>query len=246
MKVAICDDEMLCQKRVLDVATDYAEERKDTDIAIEMFSDPMALLRSAHENGGYDIYILDIVMPGMNGIKLGQALRNEGFDGKIIYLTSSEEYALDSFRVRAFDYMLKPVEKKMFYSVMDEAIASIYVKKDRVLVVKSKDNTARITFDSIQYAELKGRAVVYHLTDGKTVESTTLRTAFTEAVGELISDKRFVLCGASMAVNMHYVMMVETEAIVFANNERVLLGKKACRELRTAWNVYWITEGGGK
>lgn len=244
MRVAICDDEAVCIARALDIATDYAEERKDKDIVFETFSEAETLLKATRENGSYDIYILDIVMPGMNGITLGQALRNEGVDSKIIYLTSSEEYALESFRVRAFDYILKPIEKQTFYTVMDEVISSINIKKDKALIVKTKYNNARITYDSILYAELKGRAIVYHLVDGKTVEANTLRTTFSVAVKDLLDDKRFVLCGASMAANMHHITMVENEGIVFMDTIRVFLGKKACRELRTAWNIYWLTEGG--
>ena len=245
MKVAICDDESLCRGKVLDIAADYAEERQDKDIRFEVFSQPETLLDAVRAGGSFDIYILDIVMPGMNGIQLGQALRSAGVDSKIIYLTSSSEYALASFRVRAFDYLLKPIDRKAFYAVMDEAISSISIKKDKVLVVKTKESNARITFDSILYAERSGRAVIYHLVGGRTVESTTLRTTFTDAVRELLADKRFVLCGASMAANMHYITTVESEGVIFTDSCRVHLGKKACRELRTTWSNYWITEAGG-
>ena len=246
MRVAICDDEKICRAQVLDIATDYSEERRDKDVEFFMFEYSEALFKDTLEKGSYDIYILDIVMPGMNGIELGKALRNEGVESKIIYLTSSEEYALESFRVRAFDYILKPIKKQDFYTVMDEAISSIHIKKDKGIIVKTKEHSARITFDSILYAELKGRAIIYHLVDGKTVESTTIRTNFTEAVSGLLGDKRFTPCGASMVANMHHITKVENEGFVFKDNHRVFLGKKACRELRTAWNVYWITEGEGK
>lgn len=244
MKIAICDDEAVCRAQLLDIATDYAEERQDAEVVFEYFSDPEELLKATQEGGSFDIYILDIVMPGMNGIQLGQALRRSGADGKIIYLTASQEYALDSFRVRAFDYLLKPIDKATFYTVLDEAVSSINIKKDRVLVVKTRDNSTRVTFDSILYAMLDGRSIEYHLVGGKTVESTTLRTTFTDAVSELLRDKRFTLCGASMAVNMHHITAVESEGVVFLENERVLLGKKACRELRTKWSNYWINEEG--
>ena len=158
MRVAICDDDNFCRAQVLDIATDYAEERKDKDVVFELFSEPEALLRATRENGNFDIYILDIVMPGMNGIELGQALRDDGVDSKIIYLTSSEEYAIDSFKIRAFHYLLKPIEREVFYAALDEAISSISIKKDRGLIVKTKENSARITFDSIIYAELSKRA----------------------------------------------------------------------------------------
>lgn len=244
MKVAICDDEKTCRAQVLDIATDYAEQRKDKHVVFDVFCQPEALLDAVHQNNIYDIYILDIVMPGMNGIALGKALREAGVEGKIIYLTSSEEYALDSFKVRAFHYLLKPIEHNSFFEVMDEAVSSILLKKDKSLIIKTRENNARVTFDSILYASLAGRSVIYYLTDGQTVESTTLRTSFTESMQELLADKRFALCGASMVANMHHITMVENEGVVFMNTVRVFLGKKACRELRSAWNAYWLTGEG--
>lgn len=244
MKIAICDDDSSCRTKVLDIIADYAEARKDADILFEVFSDPQALLRAVRAENAFDIYLLDIVMPGMNGIDLGYALRADGAEGKIIYLSSSEEYALASFRVRAFDYILKPVEKAALWEALDRAIAAVPEKKSKVLIVKTKDSTARIAYDSVLYGELKRRAVTYHLVNGAAVESTTLRIPFTEAVSSLLSDPRFVLCGASMVVNMHYVTMVENEAIVFTDETRAFLGVKACRKLRADWNAYWITREG--
>ncbi len=246
MRVAICDDDIICRAQVLDIATDYAEERRDKDIIFELYSDPEKLLKDTRSGKSFDIFVLDIVMPGMNGIELGQALRNDGCESKIIYLTSSSEFAVDSFKIRAFHYLLKPVEKSSFYDAMDEAISSLSIKRDKGLIVKTKENSARITFDSILYAELSKRAIVYHLAGDRTVESTSLRTTFTKAVEELLADKRFSLCGAGMVVNMHHITKVESEGIIFMDTRKVFLGKKACRELRSAWNEYWICEEGGK
>ena len=226
MKIAICDDEASCRAQIYDLLCDYVEDRKDKEIQVELFTSPEALLRTVQEGSIFDIVILDIVMPGMNGIQLGQALRNESIDQKIVYLTSSEEYALDSFRVRAFDYLLKPVEKKTLFPVLDEAISSIHIKKDKSLIIKTKETNARVTFDSILYAELANRAIVYHLIGGKTVESTTLRTTISEAMQELLTDRRFLLCGTSTLVNLHHITMVENESIVFQDTLRVFLNKK--------------------
>lgn len=244
MRIALCDDEARFRGQIFSIVSEYAEERRDKDISFEVFSDAESLLSSVRQKGGFDIYILDIVMPGMSGIALGAALREHTSEGKIIYLTSSAEYALDSFRVRAFDYILKPPTKEQVFAVLDEAISSIHIKKDKVLVIKTKEGNSRITFDSVLYAELKGRSAVYHLADGKTVVSTTLRIPFPEAVGELLGDSRFALCGASMVVNLHHVTSVETEGLLFSDTERVFLGKKACRELRSIWSNYWINEEG--
>lgn len=246
MKIAICDDSSLFRTQVLGMASDYAEERKDTAVTVQAFSDGESLLRAVRETGGFDVYLLDIVMPGMDGIELGQALRQTGTAGKLVYLTSSEEFALASYRVRAFDYLIKPIRRETLFAVLDEAIGSIPVKPDKVLIVKTKETNTRISFDSILYAELRKRAIVYHLAGGNTVTSTTLRTTFSEAVAELLADSRFVLCGASMAANMHHITMVESEAVIFMDADTVFLGKRACRKLRGDWNNYWITREGAE
>ena len=167
MRVAICDDNSASRGLVLDIATDYSEERKDTNFVFETFLDPRDLLNAVIGGTVFDIFFLDIVMPEMNGIALGKALRNNGAGGKIVYLTSSEEYALDSFRVRAFDYLIKPITKDVFYGVMDELVSSINIKTDRVLVIKTKEGNTRISFDNLMFAELSKRAISYHLKSDK-------------------------------------------------------------------------------
>ena len=244
MKIAVCDDRAECLTQVNEIAGDYIAQRKGTQLTLTSFSDPYDLLESADEVGGYDIYILDIVMPGMTGIQLGVKLRNAGHDGKIIYLTSSEEYAIESFKVKAFDYIMKPISKEVFFKTMDEAIAALAIKRNKAAVVKTKDAAVRVKYEDILYVELNKRVLAYHVKDGKTVESTYIRSAFSEAVAELLTDRRFTPCGASMAVNLDHVSAVAMETVNFDNGESLLLSKKICRELRSAWNHYWTSQEG--
>ena len=83
MRIAICDDEAICLSQVAAVADEY---NKDKGISFDTFSHPEDLLEAAEKIGGYDIYILDVIMPSLNGIELGLKLRDAGYDGKIIYL----------------------------------------------------------------------------------------------------------------------------------------------------------------
>lgn len=244
MRIAICDDEQICLSQVSAIAKEYEQKRNDRLVVFEIFSHPEDLLEAAEKIGGYDIYILDVIMPSMNGIELGVKLRDAGYDGKIIYLTSSEEYSLDAFRVRAFDYIIKPIAKEVFYKAVDEAVASISEKKDKILLVKTKDRSVKLTFESIMYAELTKRAACYYLVGGRTVESLTLRTTFSEAMADLVADKRFMMTGQSMVVNLDHVTEIEADAVVFGSTYRALLGEKNCRKLRTVWSKYLFDEEG--
>lgn len=242
MKIALCDDEEKILKHSMELVNAYAAQRPEHAITVFGFSHPEDLLQATEKNGGFDMYILDVVMPGMTGIRLGELLREANDDGKIIYLTSSEEYALDSFRVKAFQYLIKPLRQEALFEVLDDAITAITAKRDKSILVKTKDRSIKLTFHSIVYAELSKRAIRFHLLGGKTVETLSLRTNFSDAIRELLSDSRFALCGAGMAVNMHHIAEIENEAVVFTSGEKIFSGKKACRELRGVWSDFLFSE----
>jgi len=246
VNIAICDDEALCREEVLAITREYSEQHIGQHIDAAAFAHAEDLLEAAKKIGGFDVYILDIVMPYMDGITLGVELRKRGYDGKIIYLTSSEEYAIDSFKAKPFHYILKPFEKAMLYATLDEALESVFMQKCRSIIVRTQEGSIKVNLDSILWAELNRRTVVYHLNGGKTVESVQIRTTFAEAVQELTADQRFALCGAGMAANLQHITAVENEALVFKNTFRAWLGKKACREIRSVWYDYTFDGEGSK
>ena len=244
MKIAIVDDEPLYLEQVVAIAKEYEKERTDKKIVFDIFSHPEDLLESSYRLGGYDIYVLDVIMPGMDGIELGKKLREANYDGKIVYLTSSPEFAYDSFSVKAFNYILKPAKKDVFFHTIDEAIASISDKKDKALIIKTKEKSTKINFDSIMYAELANRAITYYLVGGKKIESTTVRSSFSESVAELLTDKRFIACSQSMVVNLDHITEVENDTVFFGNTYKTSLGEKNCRKLRNVWSNYLFEQEG--
>ena len=242
MKIAICDDDSLYSTQILEYANIYATQKPDVHLTFSVFRQAEDLIEATQRIGGFDVYILDIVMPEINGIELGVELRKLGCDGKIIYLTSSKEFAVDSYKVKAFNYILKPVLYTDFASALDEAVNSLLSKKEKSIIVKSKENSTRINIDSIMYAQLLRRRIFYYISTGETVESTHLRTTFSEAIQELLRDTRFVLCGKSMAVNLQHISKVGTDQIVFKSSNKIFLNNKMCRELRSIWTDYWLNK----
>lgn len=108
MKIAICDDDAYFREQIEGLVQKYISG--DLKKTVSVFSHAEELLEDVNKNGGFDIYLLDIVMPAMNGIDLGKELRKNGQDGKIIYLTSSAEFAIDSYEAEASSYILKPID----------------------------------------------------------------------------------------------------------------------------------------
>lgn len=244
MNIAVCDDSVLFRQQILDFLKAYSLQNGEQSIFVSAFSNAEDLLDSVKKNADYQICLLDIIMPGMNGIELGKSLREIGFDGKIIYLTSSEEFAVDSYKVKAFNYILKPFSKEDFLLAFDEAVKSFSSGSEKSLVVKTKQGPVKIVLGNIMYAELSHRNIVYHLTGGKIIESVSLRTTFAEATQELIHDSRFALCGAGMIVNLYHITAVEVESLIFCDTYKIFPSKKSCREIRSLWADYLFSKEG--
>ena len=103
---------------------------------LSVFSSGLELLSAAEEER-FDLYVLDVVMPGLSGIDLGLKLRELGSYGAIVYLSISPEYAVDSYAARAFYYLMKPVESAKLFHVLDQAAASLEKRRASCVTVKT-------------------------------------------------------------------------------------------------------------
>lgn len=113
MKIAICDDDKTEQLQILELLEGYFKGRKNKP-AIKTFSSSIELASIARYEQ-FDLYLLDVIMPILNGIELAKEIR--GFDkaSDIIFLTSSPEFAVESYTVKASNYLVKPIQKAAFF-----------------------------------------------------------------------------------------------------------------------------------
>ena len=121
LRIAICDDETRFLHQAANFVQEYLHGHPELSGHIHTFRYGQELLYQVEETGGFDLYLLDIIMPGPNGIQTGLQLRELSNSGEIVYLTTSSDYAVDSYSVRAFYYLLKPLEKKRLFEVLDAA-----------------------------------------------------------------------------------------------------------------------------
>ena len=139
MRIAICDDDALCREEALAAINEFLARSGHT-AAVEVFSHSDDVIDAVEKRGGFDLYILDVVMPHTDGIALGEALRGLGCDGKIIYLTSSDEFALHSYRVKAFDYLLKPINVDELQATLKRIEVAFLAANKDIIPSSSEDN----------------------------------------------------------------------------------------------------------
>lgn len=241
LRIALCDDDEKQLNQAAALLNTYLQPRPHLHGQVETFRSGGALLARAENAGGFDFYVLDILMPELDGINTGRRLRALGDGGEIIYLTSANDFAADSYDVQAFSYLLKPVEQGKFFQVLDQAVKKLKQRRSSAIVVTTADGPRRILLEHIRYVERMGRCMRYYCTDS-TVDSQTIRVSFREMAAPLLADRRFFLCGASFVLNFQHVAGVNGQTALLDNGQTVVLPRAAAPEFKKAWGNYWLEE----
>jgi len=171
IRIAFCDDE-LSQLDELSVLLGQYRERNNKEIGHRCFHSPYDLLAEIERGDRFDIVFLDILMPGETGIDVAAEIRNFDSNVKIIFLTSSDEYAVQSYTVGAFYYQMKPVISESFFRLMDSVLSACEKEQSDSIILRCKSGITRIDLGSLEYCEVIHRTLYIHLSNGKILECT--------------------------------------------------------------------------
>lgn len=141
LRFMICDDEPLQLSLLETYVREWAAEKK-MEIRTDRFQNAEQLL-FAWEEGAADIVLLDIDMPGMDGISLARRLRHKGAGVQILFVTGFADYALEGYEVEAVSYLIKPVEKGKLFACLDRAWERCG-QEEPVLLVETPWGAARV------------------------------------------------------------------------------------------------------
>lgn len=132
IKIAVCDDEPFMRAEMASRISGYMEENK-IPCQLHCFGGGGEILGS---DMAFDILFLDIQMEGMDGMEAARLMRARGYGGMLIFITVLKEEVFEAFEVRAFDYLVKPLEDSRFKRTMGRTLAALVQEPGNCLVVK--------------------------------------------------------------------------------------------------------------
>lgn len=234
IKIAFCDDDMEVLHQMNELLDRYRVERNE-DITYAAFQSPFELLTEIEKGIRPDILFLDVVMPGQNGMDVAKEIRQYDTNMKIIFLTSSPEFAVESYSVGAYFYQLKPIWEESFFRLMDAVLAECEKKKKNSLILRSKDGITRIDLQQLEYCEVLGRKLLFHLGNGAVLESAG---SLDDLAGQLMQYSNFFRPHRSFLVNMEYIQNISSRSIKMVNDAEIPIPHGKCSEVKNTYMEY--------
>ena len=231
IKIAFCDDDMEVLHQMNELIDRYRVERNE-DITYAAFQSPFELLTEIEKGIRPDILFLDVVMPGQNGMDVAKEIRQYDTNMKIIFLTSSPEFAVESYSVGAYFYQLKPIWEESFFRLMDAVLAECEKKKKNSLILRSKDGITRIDLQQLEYCEVLGRKLLFHLENGAVLESAG---SLDDLAGQLMQYSNFFRPHRSFLVNMEYIQNISSRSIKMVNDAEIPIPHGKCSEIKNTY-----------
>lgn len=239
MRIAVCDDDHRDLLQIVSLLESYRNERK-AELAYTSFQNATDLLASM-ESGDYDMLLLDVLMPGFNGIQAAREIREHNNRTEIVFLTSSPEFAVESYSVRAHHYLLKPATEEKLFPILDRLLDN-FKKPEDALRIKTQSSVFSLPYGKIESIEVSAKKLYFYLTDGGTREVPGSLADFEQA---LLKRPGFLKVHRSYLVNLQWVQELRQGELVTASGRRVPVSRTAYPQVRTAYTQFLFAEAEG-
>ena len=180
----------------------------------------------------YDLYLLDVLMPGKSGIQGAADLLKLYADPVIIFITSSLESAVDSYRVCASGFLLKPVGWEDFKETMDRVCRQRLSLPQASLSVIVNRVPVELSLERISHFENRLHKVYATLTDGSVVPLSQKLSSILESVAE---QEIFLRCHQSYWANFSHITAMEKDEFVLTGGLRVPISRSYRSAARSAF-----------
>ena len=224
MRIAIVEDEEEFRTVLKNYIDRYASESGET-IRVSMFTEGLTFLEEYH--GGYDLILMDILMPHMSGMETARKVRLVDETVVIVFITSMVQYAIQGYEVNAAAYLVKPAAYGQFSDTMDRIRRTDLRTETATVIVSQKENSVVLPVRKIAYIEVYNHSLVFHTQDS----SYEMRGSLTEYE----TDPRFegfVKVSKSHMVNVAFIAAIDEDTLTVAGDVLPLTRrrKKECME----------------
>ena len=235
IRIAFCDDDphflpLLHQA----VSQWFTRTQGTTAFCCEDFLSGAALLASL-ETGSFDLFFLDIEMPGMDGMEVAARIRQRLPDAILIFLTSHNEFAPDGYRVQALRYLCKLTWQAYLGEALEAATTQLDTHQAGCLSLLHYGNITRIPYRDILYVRHIGRySHIVTKTGPLFQDDRGIKKLFA-----VLQDERFLFIDRGAFINLDYIKRLEKGQAVMMNGDTLAISRRLLPQVKLAINRYY-------
>ena len=232
LTLCICDDSPEDTTQIRALADRFVQEHPELGLRTEFFSSPFDLLEHLDEKGGFDLYLLDILMPHMKGIELARRIRERGEPAELIFLTISREYALDAFEVDASGYLVKPVGWEKFQRALLASVHRLGGAEVPSFLLRTKAGLRKILFRELVMVESFDHDRVCTLSDSSRAVTADTLSSLME---RLSFDPRFFSPHRAYIINLEHITALNGPSVTLSTGRCVPVSRPKLAALKKAY-----------
>ena len=221
MKIAICDDDELFIDSTCALLEQWAV-KNNIHLTLFRFTNGDDLI-DAHRKECMNLIILDVIMPLFNGMDTARELRCADLTVPIIFLTSSREFAVDSYEVKAFNYLIKPVDAGKLSDVLNDFLKTLNLPKN-TFTAQTSDDFLQIMISDVDYLEAQNKQVLFHMWDGRMI---AVHERFSKCAEVFSPETGFCHCHRSYIVNLDKVKQFSKSEITTFNHAAIPISRNS-------------------
>ena len=225
-KLAVCDDDAQQREHLQEIVTIWSEKNRHL-VDLKKYADSKSFLFDYSEERDFDILLLDIEMPGINGIELAKTVRKDNATVQIIFVTGYYDYFSDGFDVSALHYLIKPVNERKLFPVLDKAADNLSYRQRSVLI-STADADIKVSLADIIYVESENVHIIVHTVNGN------YRTRISLAKFSEQLDDTFVKVHRSFVVGLKYIKKITRTEITMLSGDIVPISRGMYDEVHSA------------
>lgn len=223
LSISICEDE----KFYRDILKEYIHsilKSEYIEYELSIYSSGTEFFNNIDKK--VDILLLDICLINESGMDIARKLRDINIKTEIIFITSMQNYVYEAYEVKAFRYMLKPIEYDLLSKYLKDCISEI-LNKNNMIVIKSNKNTLVLPINNILYIEVVRKIVTIYVLDGQHKIEISLKK-----LEKQLLNYSFFRCHNSYLVNLKAISGIKGNFIII-NDYEVPVSRSKSKELQT-------------
>ncbi len=235
MTIALCDDDAQQAKNLRGLLTDWSADKPFAVTICEYESGTDFLFH--YEDVPCDLLLLDIEMPGINGMELAKKLRARGDMLPIIFITGYSEYISEGYDVEALHYLLKPLDAEKLFAVLDRYVSRCGNSSEEILIPGAGMST-HVSVDSIIYIEAFGRKTQVHLADQSAHGLSVIDCSM--GISRFENLKGLIRCHRSYIINLRHVRSIGKTSVLFDTGAEIPLSRRLYHEVNQMFISFYM------